>query len=202
MIEVLVVSEIVRDAYGDSFELLSSASPDASHGWRVSLRGLIQSHRVTTDIPESEDNRRAMAVALANAGLCPQTSTDSMSFEEAHRLVTAAVSRGLLRLVPVRRSLRPSLSAIPAQASMPLQELADDEPAQTYSWIELVLLDASGQPMADVAYTVTTPDGSTRSGKTDASGMARYDDVLAGECDIEFPEMDETWWERAAAPGG
>jgi hypothetical protein len=58
-------------------------------------------------------------------------------------------------------------------------------------FIELELLDDAGLPVADEAYFVELPDGSTKSGRTDAQGRARVEGVDPGTAKISFPDLDK-----------
>jgi hypothetical protein len=94
-----------------------------------------------------------------------------------------------------------------AAATTPLQ---DEEAAQAASagateaaaeeahFIELELKDEEGKPVPDAAYFVELPDGSTKSGRTDANGYARIDGVDPGTAKISFPEFDQD----STTPGG
>jgi len=91
-----------------------------------------------------------------------------------------------------------------AAATTPLQ---DEEAAQAAStadqveekhYIEIELVDDEGKPVADEAWFVELPDGSTKSGRTDARGFARIDGVDPGTAKVTFPDMDK----NAYDPGG
>jgi hypothetical protein len=98
-------------------------------------------------------------------------------------------------------------SSSTAAATTPLQ---DEEAAQAASagaaqaaaeethFIEVELKDEEGNPVPNAAYFVELPDGSTKSGRTDASGYARIDGVDPGTAKISFPELDQD----STTPGG
>ncbi len=79
--------------------------------------------------------------------------------------------------------------------SLPGQKPRVDPVAQT-TWIEIVLLDQEGVPVADEPYTLVLPDGGTRSGQLDARGFARIEGIVAGVCDVSFPRIDGREWGR------
>lgn len=54
--------------------------------------------------------------------------------------------------------------------------------------VELEYLDSAGKPMADVSYTLTFADGSTRKGKTDTNGKAVEKDIPPGKVSVEYSE--------------
>ncbi|MEO8383096.1 MAG: hypothetical protein ABI779_25795 [Acidobacteriota bacterium] len=89
-------------------------------------------------------------------------------------------------------------AAAAAAQTTPLQdeEAAQEEreqAAQTEEmhFIELELLDDAGLPVANEAYFVELPDGSTKSGRTDDKGRARVEGVDPGTAKISFPDMDK-----------
>ena len=97
-----------------------------------------------------------------------------------------------------------SSAAAAASQTTPLQ---DEEAAQAAStadqveethYIEIELLDDEGKPVADEAYFVELPDGTTKSGRTDAKGFARIDGVDPGTAKVSFPDLDK----ESYNPGG
>lgn len=98
-------------------------------------------------------------------------------------------------------------AAAAAAAATTTTPLQDEEAAQAAStsdqveekhFIEIELLDDEGNPVADEAWFVELPDGSTKSGRTDAKGFARIDGVDPGTAKVTFPDMDK----NAYDPGG
>jgi hypothetical protein len=63
-------------------------------------------------------------------------------------------------------------------------------------WIEIVLLDESGNPAAGERYRIVLPDQQTREGTLDAKGRARIQSIEAGRCEVTFPDMDSDAWEK------
>jgi hypothetical protein len=55
-------------------------------------------------------------------------------------------------------------------------------------WIEIKLLDESGEPAADAEYIVLLADGSEKKGTLDADGYARIEDVAPGWFWVSFPD--------------
>ena len=104
-----------------------------------------------------------------------------------------------------------SAAAAAAQQTAATTPLQDEEAAQEASsaateaaaeeahFIELELKDDEGRPVPNAAYFVELPDGSTKSGRTDASGYARIDGVDPGTAKISFPEPDQ---DSTTAGGG
>jgi len=71
------------------------------------------------------------------------------------------------------------------------------------TFIEIQLLDEQGAPVRGVPYRITLPDGSVRTGALDAEGLARFDGIDPGECDIELPAIDGREWGRTlGGPSG
>jgi type VI secretion system secreted protein VgrG len=65
------------------------------------------------------------------------------------------------------------------------------------TWIEIEMVDDTGQPVAGERYRVTLPDGSVREGTLDQNGFAHIGGIEPGTCEITFPELDEDMWEWA-----
>ena len=60
------------------------------------------------------------------------------------------------------------------------------------TWIEIMLRDPSGQPIAGEAFTITTKDGVTlKRGTLDARGWARVDDISPGSCYVRFDKRSD-----------
>lgn len=62
-------------------------------------------------------------------------------------------------------------------------------------WLEIVLVDEAGTPVANAPYKVEGADGKVFEDKLDDQGKARIDDVQAEQCTVSFPGVD-TPWER------
>lgn len=64
----------------------------------------------------------------------------------------------------------------------------------TPSTIILELKMEDGSPAAFRAFALETPDGQTRTGTLDADGLARFDDLPPGDCQLSFPGVDGREW--------
>jgi len=75
----------------------------------------------------------------------------------------------------------------------------------TKTWIEIRLRDCQGNPAGGAAYLLELPDRKILSGNLGASGEARLENLIAGTCQVSFPEYDDEAWmpipAQAAAPG-
>ncbi len=69
--------------------------------------------------------------------------------------------------------------------------------ARENTWIEIQLVDEKNRPVSGERYRIVLPDGSQRTGTTDASGLARHVVKEPGECKIYFTELDSAAWEEA-----
>jgi type VI secretion system secreted protein VgrG len=71
-----------------------------------------------------------------------------------------------------------------------------EEQAKKLSWIEIKLVDEDGEPVPGEAYRVTLPDGETvAEGTLDDKGYARVEGFEPGQCQVTFPNLDESVWE-------
>ncbi|HEV7238624.1 MAG TPA: carboxypeptidase-like regulatory domain-containing protein [Thermoanaerobaculia bacterium] len=100
-----------------------------------------------------------------------------------------------------------SSAAAAAAAESQTTPLQDEEAAQAAStadqveethYIEIELIDEDGKPVPDEAWFVELPDGTTKSGRTDAKGFARIDGVDPGTAKVSFPDLDK----KSYNPGG
>lgn len=62
------------------------------------------------------------------------------------------------------------------------------------SWVGIELVDEAGQPLAGYPYTITLPDGSVKTGTTDAKGRARVEQFAPGNCTLTLEQLDEKSW--------
>jgi len=67
----------------------------------------------------------------------------------------------------------------------------------TKTWVEVCLIDASGAPVPNQRYSFELPDGSIMQGNLDEKGKARYDSIVAGTCQVSFPDIHSDEWKRA-----
>ena len=63
-------------------------------------------------------------------------------------------------------------------------------------WIEILVQDKEGNPVAGQDYEIRLPNGAPATGTTDARGIARIEGIDAGNCRIKFPSLDKTVWNR------
>ena len=77
----------------------------------------------------------------------------------------------------------------------PAPEEAEEEKK---TWIEIELNDMDGKAMPGERYRVTLPDGSFTEGTLDGHGRARVDGIDPGNCQVTFPEFDQSGWEEKA----
>jgi hypothetical protein len=100
-----------------------------------------------------------------------------------------AFARGELVALQVDR---PRLTP-PAWADAPKQK-ADEAAPEEMTFLAIELKDEAGKPVPHARYVVTLPDGSTREGTLNANGYARVDNVIPGQCQVTFPELDGQSW--------
>lgn len=81
----------------------------------------------------------------------------------------------------------------------PTEEEAEE--AQELSWIEIELVGMDDKPIPGERYRVLLPDGRADEGTLDQNGWARIAGFEAGQCTIEFPELDQDAWEFIESAG-
>ena len=65
------------------------------------------------------------------------------------------------------------------------------------SWIDIELIDEEGMPVPGERYRVTDSEGTVKEGTLDANGRAHVTGIAPGPCEITFPRLDLTAWQRA-----
>jgi hypothetical protein len=69
---------------------------------------------------------------------------------------------------------------------------------QELHWIEIVLVDDAGEPVAGEPYLLELPDGSVRNGALDKDGQAHIGELpTGGQCRVCFPQIDAREWRPA-----
>ncbi|MEM7155008.1 MAG: hypothetical protein AAF799_19325 [Myxococcota bacterium] len=68
------------------------------------------------------------------------------------------------------------------------------------TWIEIAVVDASGQPITNRPYRLRLPDGSVREGELGDDGLIRFDDVEPGLCTLELPTRQPEEWAPSPRP--
>lgn len=65
------------------------------------------------------------------------------------------------------------------------------------TWIEIHLVDETGEPIPGEKYEITLPDGTVQAGSLNFRGRARIDDIeQPGSCAVRFPDLDADAWEK------
>jgi len=145
-------------------------------------------------MPAAEARTLLSRMATVSAG----ASAQKAALERVSTLIQDSSSKPmekrllLLRRVPTRAGTTSSGAAAITPSQLRKMLLKDDH------WIEIELVDEAGDPVADVAYVITTPDGNEQTGRTNAEGSARVSDITAGQCKIRFPELDKDAWSAAS----
>ena len=127
--------------------------------------------------------------ALLEQDLC---ATARAHDEEVLRQFAARLASG--RVVALRVPTAPVASAgfgrdvVPEDVLGPAPDAAVLAPT---AWIEILLVDAGGSPVAGERYQIEFPDGTSREGRLDATGRAYFDAIQAGKCKVRFPELDK-----------
>ena len=73
----------------------------------------------------------------------------------------------------------------------------DEQDPTKVSWIEIEMVDEEDEPVPGVAYSIKLPDGTEATGTLDSNGFARIDGIEPGQCEVSFPNLDKSAWEKA-----
>lgn len=101
-----------------------------------------------------------------------------------------APSQGEGRGVPTVRVREPH----PAKPLIPRVGIA---PLVKKTWIEIVLVDDEGSPVANARYRLELPDGSAKLGALNRNGHAFINGIDPGTCKVTFPDFDGQEWKTA-----
>ncbi len=128
----------------------------------------------------------AQAMAAAGSAAAQAVSNAAQSLAQSSQSGTAVIGPS------------PGSSAL-AQAAGAAPSAVDEVPPVVVSpdktsWIEIELIDESGEPVPDQPYQLLLPDGSTFDGTLDDSGQARVEGIDPGTCQITFPDLDKDAW--------
>jgi hypothetical protein len=77
----------------------------------------------------------------------------------------------------------------------PPEQQTEEEKEEKTDWIEIELVDETGQPVAGESYEIITADELVASGTLDDKGCARLEGIQPGNCKISFPNLDKDAWE-------
>jgi hypothetical protein len=70
---------------------------------------------------------------------------------------------------------------------------------QKKHWIEIALVDETGNPVAGQGYKIRLADGTEMTGNLDSRGLARVEGIDPGTCKVTFPDLDQRSWNRYSA---
>ena len=71
-------------------------------------------------------------------------------------------------------------------------------PPRELTWVELELVDAGGKAVPNENYEIVLPNGRSTTGRTDARGRARLENIVKpGACKISFPDLEDDDWSAA-----
>ena len=88
----------------------------------------------------------------------------------------------------------PTQGAVPSEAS----EDAVDPAIKTKTFVEIALKGEDDKPIPSVRYRLVLPSGEVREGTLDEQGLARVEQLDDGECELSFPDLDDSAWQRIA----
>jgi len=97
-----------------------------------------------------------------------------------------------------------SATGAPPPAVTPPQEVPGYEwkgqeppPEEETTYIDIELTDDEGDPVPGEFYRVTDSKGKVCEGTLDSNGYAHVTGIAPGDCQIEFPDLDQSTWSRA-----
>ena len=156
-----------------------------------------------TSVSAWEAREAARAMLAAPHGRRAIADLDGVRYagRDLERRLAHDITTGVVAVLRQNRPHVPAPGPATSTAAARVLESEFDEPTRTEpstepTFVEFQLLDLRDEPIAHARYEAVLPDGSHRSGTLDAMGFARIDDIVpAGQCEISFPELDETYWQ-------
>ena len=137
------------------------------------------------------------------AALFGPLPTTAWGLGEEHLSLKPLLRRAFERQDLVVLAPRRMNAVLPGQAA-PIQPPTLPQrppPPVLKTFIEIVLLDQDGNPVAGEVFQLTLPDGRVQNGNLDRAGFARVDGIDPGVCDVRFPNIDGREW-GTTRPGG
>lgn len=131
---------------------------------------------------ETLSTREAAQVLDAMAAQPAQDERRRALLQEARELAQDR-PREPASLVMLRRTRQLALTDASSQTLTPSQL----RKAAATDWLEIRLIDDTGQPIANEPFEVRLPDGSTQQGTLDENGMAYVSGFPPGTCEVSFP---------------
>lgn len=131
-----------------------------------------------------------------------RAALDRMGFDVARRsdaellaeLVLALESRSVF-IVEEEEALSTSSTTGPHAREDPSPG-EQDEASAAHGWIEIELIGEDDRPLANQRFELILPDRTIRRGVTNHLGLARFDGIRSGRCELTFPDLDASAWER------
>ena len=120
--------------------------------------------------------------------LSQRVRMDDARAEQLIEELDNALTAGLMYFERVEWSSPPSPDTEESEEAPPPQVEAP------LDFIEVLLVDDSGSPVADVAYHLKMPNGQVTSGQTNHQGKCWVPRTPAGSCELTFTNLDGTAW--------
>lgn len=97
------------------------------------------------------------------------------------------------------RKAPPAPPAEPVPNAVPRQENPTGVPVvEKDHWIVVELVGENGEPIPGELCRITLPDGDIVERHTDSRGRVEEYGLEAGDCTVEFPDLDQEAWEAVA----
>ncbi len=150
-------------------------------------------------MPTPKDGTAGSAVAPAEAVAPePADEADPGKIQEikAEQIQAQTGKYGSQKVTPYKPPTAEEQEAAASQAAQ--QEQRQEQAVQKKAdWIEIELVGMDDSPIAGMPYEIVLPDGKTvDKGTTDSKGKARLTGLIAGNCQITFPSLDQSAWEE------
>lgn len=161
---------------------------------RAESRSYAAAKRILAQVGQTEAGMRYLRAVFASGRVGVAISLESEA--EVIDSLAGAVARGELVLVAPRPMDAPvTPPPVEEEPLLPLEPSPAEE-KKPDEWLEIVLVEENGRPVAGAAYRVELANGTVIEGYLNGEGKARVEGIAkGGNAKVTFPELDEKEWE-------
>lgn len=150
----------------------------------VHVESLSDAKKILSSLGVNNDGLESIKALVPNGGSSLSSSADATTH------ITESLASGdvvVLNLGPRKSMIRREVfeDASMLAGAKPVSEAPEQAP-----WIEIKLLNEDGDAVADQEYLIKDTDGNEYKGTTDDRGIARVNEIPAGDCEISFADLE------------
>lgn len=169
----------------NQYQFMTAENALLENGARVvCVENLSHAKRILSTLGVNNEGLESIKALMFNSGSLPSASADATA------QITESLANGdlvVLNLGPRKSMIRREVfeDASVLAGAKPVSEAPEQAP-----WIEIKLLSEDGEVVADQEYLIKDSDGNEYKGTTDDRGIARVNEISAGNCEISFVGLE------------